>query len=947
MKNIVLHKKRTLLLVLVALLICCFVATVAIEYHQQIVSAAQLSNGEQKVYSEIGEDAEFSDKTILVTLTNKVSLSAKRYTVKDFAEISCVEVVDMTDGIWDTVRSHRHTVKCNPETEIKSETFNRILKITISDEGRDNVIAAIRKLEKRNDVKIAEPDYISTLADIPDDTYYAEQWGNAMINLPNAWNVEKGTAKVLVGVIDTGIDNTHPDLVNRVNTTLSRDFSEETDDPFVDYVTHGTHVAGIIGAEPNNGTGVAGVCWNVNLVALKISNARSINSSCTVQAVLYATKSEIPIINMSLGGNATNASLREALQNYPGLALCAAGNSSEDNDVKPHYPSSYEVGNILAVGASNSADGVASISNYGATSVDVFAPGDTIYSTVPSGYGNKTGTSMATPYVTGLAALLLSHDSTLSAAKIKEIIMNSVDKVDAFVGRCVTGGRINAYKALVSLHDHSWATVGNQHVNLCSSCELTGNLHDASWVCEKYTDGQHVRYCTGADGFCPFVEVEDHPWEITWSWSMSDESASADQLDYVVATANMYCDVCDASCAANVIATLTGSALPDCTNAGYADFAVTLPGRYSSSAVNETKHFVLPALGHDCDETWTWYPDSESASVTETQTISASVSLTCNRGCGLSTTQTAVVQDVTIVVASCAEGSRSVTATVEYDNQLFSANRTYYLSALGHSWQQITGQEATCLQNGTSAHWQCVRCNLCFDSNDDNYATNGKSHDDYTLLATGHNFKHVTNQAATCAAKGTVAHWECNKCNLCFDSNDDINATNGKAHDEYSIATAEHTLSIAAWRLYEGETELSAGSEIKSLSDVSATADIVCTACGYKEDGVRVICIQSALTEAHCNQVGSVTFKVKLTNHLNEAGTTTRDQTDIYSDDSQTFAIAMTSHVFNDYGLCNACGEVDSSRVFMDIGWLIVIIVAEEVALVALAIFAFIKKPKK
>ena len=319
------------------------------------------------------------------------------------------------------------------------------------------------------------------------------RWEVSQINLKSAWNIETGSSDVVVGVIDSGIDITHPALANRVDTTLSKDFSNETNDPFDDRLSHGTFVAGLIGAEAASASEMSGVCKDVTLVSLKVGNISFVNYSNQVaEAINYATQMRIPILNISMTMRNT-AELAEAVANYDGLIICAAGNALLDIDNNNHktYPASYENDNIICVGASNIYDKPAQFSSFGKSSVDIFAPGEDIYSTtVGSSYDKQSGTSFATPLVTGVAALLKSHDATLTPASIKETILNNCDFVAAFSDLCSTGGRLNAYNAILNSHQHVYTSYNYvsqyYHEETCAcgySRQAVHNYHGHDCVC--------------------------------------------------------------------------------------------------------------------------------------------------------------------------------------------------------------------------------------------------------------------------------------------------------------------------------------------------------------------------------------------------------------------------------------------------------------------------------
>jgi thermitase len=337
-----------------------------------------------------------------------------------------------------------------------------------------SVGAAVADLERMDGVLYAEPDRLLHQSAAPNDPYFAYEWGLASIRAPEAWDVTTGSAQVTVAVVDTGIDAAHPDLSpnlwtnpgesggGRETNGVDDDGNGRIDDvhgwDFVDGDAqpqdgngHGTHVSGTIAARGNDATGVAGVSWSAGLMPLRVlGDNGSGYVSDAVTAYAYAARNGARVVNASLGGDRFSLSEHDAIAAAPDtLFVVAAGNKGADNDTTSAYPCDYDLANVICVAASDRDDALASFSNYGATSVDLAAPGVDIASTWPGGgYAYLDGTSMATPHVTGAAALLLAHDSGLTIAGLRSALLSSAHAVPALAGRVATGGRLDVAAAL-------------------------------------------------------------------------------------------------------------------------------------------------------------------------------------------------------------------------------------------------------------------------------------------------------------------------------------------------------------------------------------------------------------------------------------------------------------------------------------------------------------------
>lgn len=320
----------------------------------------------------------------------------------------------------------------------------------------------------------------------PNDPEFENQWalnndgregGKAGADLSAllAWEKTKGTREVVVAVLDTGVDYTHLDLVSNMwmrpdnvpqysddelgvaNDRYGFDANRNASDP-MDENGHGTHCSGIIGAEGNNNEGIAGINWNVQIMPLKFLGRGGFGTTKdAIEAINYAIDRKqkgvnLRVISASWGSTQYSRALEDAIRaagEQGILFVAAAGNASTDNDKRPHYPSNYDLPNVISVAALDRTDSLASFSNFGAKTVHVAAPGREIVSTwLNDGYREASGTSMATPYVSGVAALIIANEPNISVEKLKDRILKATDKIAALNGKVVSGGRINAAKAL-------------------------------------------------------------------------------------------------------------------------------------------------------------------------------------------------------------------------------------------------------------------------------------------------------------------------------------------------------------------------------------------------------------------------------------------------------------------------------------------------------------------
>lgn len=407
----------------------------------------------------------------------------------------------------------------------------------------ETVQTLIAKYQQSGLVEFAEPDYLVYAdATTPNDPKYLDGtlWGlnnygqnggtaHADIAAPEAWDVLTSASNIVVAVLDSGIRATHEDLasnmwVNPYDGGHGFNAFTGTNDPSDDGGSHGTMVAGILGAVGNNGKGVTGVAWRVQMMACKCLNNGTGSDSTVIACIDYARTNGAKIINASFDSPAASLALSNAIvaaRDAGIIMVASAGNNGYNVEVTPSYPTCYGIDNIVSVTATTRNDILWSLSNYGATHVDLAAPGDQLYTTYaasdsyyypPSGLGiNIAGTSFAAPCVSGALALMLTKYPTENYQQIIQRLLNATDPLPSLAGKCVTGGRLNLKKALnppIWLASVASANAGAFQLHLSTGanreCVIQMSTNLTSWT-SIYTN------LTSANGTFDFTNTIGSP----------------------------------------------------------------------------------------------------------------------------------------------------------------------------------------------------------------------------------------------------------------------------------------------------------------------------------------------------------------------------------------------------------------------------------------------------
>ena len=356
----------------------------------------------------------------------------------------------------------------------------------------EDTLAAIEALRRQPNVVYAEPNYLLYTDATPNDPRFVsgELYGLTKIAAPAAWDTTTGSPSVVVGVIDEGIDRVHQDLQSNIWTNPADpvDGADNDSNGFIDDINgynfagntgvipadfHGTHVGGTIGAAGNNGIGVVGVNWNVGLMSLKFIQGGTGSTADAIRACNYAKQmrdawvssggtrgANLRVLNNSYGGGGFSQSFLDAINSLNAssiLFVASAGNvggttTEANNEIVPHYPSSYAAPNIIGVAATDSSDGLPGFSHFGLKTIHLGAPGAGILSTTPgNNYSLSNGTSMATPHVSGAAALLLAQNPNLTVEQLKSLLIFNGDSAAALLNKTVTGRRLNVANSFAAL----------------------------------------------------------------------------------------------------------------------------------------------------------------------------------------------------------------------------------------------------------------------------------------------------------------------------------------------------------------------------------------------------------------------------------------------------------------------------------------------------------------
>ncbi len=460
----------------------------------------QIRNWQSQIRERVANDAIISEtapKPIAIKRTQ--SDTEPEILVRFRSDVSLDDIKEIAaknnDYVEDEIESVNNLVAIddldNRDAETVAEQYREMSDLVLYAEPNyeisidQNQFSENVYFDKDADMEIAPLDDDPRVS-APNDPMFNDQWalnnkgqggGKAKAHLDalKAWVKTQGSQDVVVAVLDTGVDYTQQDLVNNmwfrpenvpaytdnelgtIDDERGYNADENSGDP-MDENGHGTHCSGIIGAEGNNGLGITGINWKVKIMPLKFLGRGGFGSTKNaIESINYAIDRKkagvnIRVINASWGSTQNSKALEDAIRaagEQGILFVAAAGNNGTNNDNRPHYPSNYNLPNVISVAAMDRNDQLASFSNHGVKTVHIAAPGKEILSTwLNDGFREASGTSMATPQVVGVAALILADNPKMKVETLRKKLLNSVDKLDVLDGKVENSGRLNAAKAL-------------------------------------------------------------------------------------------------------------------------------------------------------------------------------------------------------------------------------------------------------------------------------------------------------------------------------------------------------------------------------------------------------------------------------------------------------------------------------------------------------------------
>ena len=515
----------------------------------------------EKIYCTATLEDKFHDQHVIIVLNKETNFEP--YSVDKFPELGISDCVELTAGMVQLIQQQLEAEKTGNWEPLKrhielsllmnTETFRRILRLTLIEKGKSNVLKAVELLSGRGDVLYAGVDYYASGGAAPNPL--PDYWGEQELYLnriyaQQAWEIETGSSNpTMVCVIDSGIEETHPDLSGRVDIGMSRDFQSDpingTPGPgpwgITDPSGHGTGVAALISS---NGNGMIGVNWGATLVSYRVLNENGGTYwSLVISAIDHAAAAAIPVLNISIYGGGYATDLFYAIQNFSGLIICCAGNNNQNINTYFYSPAGFDMDNLITVGAIGGAYGYLkeSKSNYSTSywGVELFAPGENVLSAFPlarcldptiingkkmceyypggsplnsndtihiaDGYHYQTGSSFAAPLVTGAVLLLKAKYPLMQVPELKALIVENVSPQYDLRYYCTSGGSLNIAKALNTDNLFAYGSgtqydpyqIWNEH-----------HLRNIPWV-----DGSNIHYQVVNDIYLPYDPCSSGEWE--------------------------------------------------------------------------------------------------------------------------------------------------------------------------------------------------------------------------------------------------------------------------------------------------------------------------------------------------------------------------------------------------------------------------------------------------